>query len=193
MPATLLVRAPAPPEVEPVTRLGGRPLLPPGTAWPRCRTCAGPMQLVGQLGLAELLEGADGLLALFLCVNDPGGCDTAFHGSGGNVALLARPGAPLALHDPPAGQDEVTRLGETAGVTLRASAGGYFGASDGDLAILGGAGGAPEWLQADETPDCSCGRAMRFVAQLEARLARMDFYVFVSTCCGEARWLWQCC
>ncbi|MCZ0981704.1 hypothetical protein O1L60_29965 [Streptomyces diastatochromogenes] len=67
--------------------------------------------------------------------------------------------------------------------------------------VLGRLGGAPDWLQDDETPLCPvCARHMAFTAQLEeghdyATAANFGGgglgYVFSCQHCGEAAFLWQ--
>ncbi|MFB7667409.1 DUF1963 domain-containing protein [Kitasatospora sp. NPDC056138] len=77
------------------TRTGGVPLAPAGTAWPQCSTCDGPMQFLAQILLDDLgrhagqgaVEGR-GVLALFMCQNDPGMCDEWDPQAGGNRALV---------------------------------------------------------------------------------------------------------
>ncbi len=196
----LLVAKPAPEETASVTRIGGRPVAPPGTAWPTCKECKGPMQFVAQIRLSELRDPAlaDRLLLIFQCQNKPGMCDDWSAESGANRALLVAPGGtPLA---PPAGK--ATALSRTDGVGLEPLPAGadYGDVVGGRPEVLGQAGGSPAWIQADETPTCSCGKPMRFVVQLEDRGGGgINFgdagcgYGFVcSTCADQARFLWQC-
>ncbi|GAA2790986.1 hypothetical protein GCM10010505_18270 [Kitasatospora aburaviensis] len=82
----------------PVTRVGGVPLAPEGTAWPCCSSCDGPMQFLAQIVLADLdsddggsgsgPSAQRGVLALFACQNDPGACEDWDASSGGNRALV---------------------------------------------------------------------------------------------------------
>jgi len=66
--------------------------------------------------------------------------------------------------------------------------------------VVGKLGGAPLWIQADETPNCECGARMAFVAQLECSGGGgINFgdcgtgYAFVCPSCRErAKFLWQC-
>jgi hypothetical protein len=130
-------------------RIGGRPDAPLGFRWPRCRQCGGALQFLAQLALPDIgitsLAPRDQFLLLFQCQNEPGMCDEWDPNAGGNAACLvtvaaARPVTPAA--DPVAVAVEATD------------------------APLGFVGGDPEWIQGDETPMCSCGAPMRFVAQL---------------------------
>ena len=63
--------------------------------------------------------------------------------------------------------------------------------------IVGKTGGNAVWVQDDETPNCECGEAMRFVALLEER-GGLSFggggagYAFVcEKCKSAAKFLWQ--
>ena len=90
------------------------------------------------------------------------------------------------------------------GVELRAyqdkgSETGYTDARKEPGDVLGQVGGLPEWIQADETPNCGCGQSMRCVVQLEAHGGGgMNFgdsgsgYGFLCSSCQEGRFLWQC-
>jgi hypothetical protein len=202
------------------TRTGGVPLAPPGTEWPRCASCDGPMQFLAQIVLGDLGEDSasasfqrGGLLALFACQNDPGMCDDWSPVAGGNRALLFPLGGlrPLSLPevDAEVGED-VLVLGAVHGVACEA-----VGASDYDSAredwakqsglaaskVIGQLGGVPSWIQGDETPSCSsCENPMSLVAQLEEgpeHSTAMNFgsgsvYAFACQPCARAAFLWQC-
>ncbi|WP_328953439.1 hypothetical protein [Kitasatospora purpeofusca] len=78
-----------------VTRIGGVPLAPPGTAWPSCADCGGPLQFLAQIvldGSGAAVTGGPGqqdrLLALFACQNRPGVCQDWDARSGANLALI---------------------------------------------------------------------------------------------------------
>lgn len=66
--------------------------------------------------------------------------------------------------------------------------------------VVGKLGGRPDWIQGDETPACSCGRKMAFVAQLEDYAGGgINFgdagrgYAFACRRCrAKAKFLWQC-
>ncbi|RLU81345.1 hypothetical protein CTZ27_32945 [Streptomyces griseocarneus] len=222
---TLMIDAGPVAEDAPVTRTGGVPLAPPGADWPRCATCEGPMQFLAQILLADLGtatgtiaaidSGADtGLLALFMCQNDPGMCEEWEPGGGGNRALLL-PAAglhPLPLPEPGEDDDEeALLLGAVRAVTYEhAAEADYADASEawsertGRKAydhVLGQLGGTPSWLQHDETPICTaCSSPMPLVTQLEEgpdHLTAMNFgsgsaYAFACVPCAQAVFLWQC-
>jgi len=58
-------------------------------------------------------------------------------------------------------------------------------------------GGEPEWIQADQTPACSCGSQMDFYAQLDSigdKFCLADcgmIYVFVCWACFETKSIFQ--
>lgn len=194
----LLVAQPPPAETDPVSRIGGRPLAPAGIAWPRCKSCKDPMQFLAQLRLFET-GGAglpDRLLLIFMCQNRPGMCDDWSATSGANCALLVPPaGAPLA---PPGGKHTLLSKVDGVGFDPIPVGQGYPDLVS-DPRVLGRASGDPLWIQADDTPECACGKRMSFVAQLEDRGGGgINFgdagvgYAFLCTPCLQARFLWQC-
>src|ERR1043166_6013940 len=77
---------------------------------------------------------------------------------------------------------------------------GYAAARARRRSVVGKLGGRPLWVQADETPKCSCGRKMTFVAQLEGDAGGgINFgdtgtgYAFACPRCkAKAKFLWQC-
>ncbi|KJY36107.1 DUF1963 domain-containing protein [Streptomyces sp. NRRL S-495] len=92
-----------------VTRTGGVPLAPPGTAWPSCADCGGPLQFLAQIvldGSGAAVAGSPGpqdrVLVLFACQNRPGVCQDWEARSGANLALIlpARGLAPIPLPVP---------------------------------------------------------------------------------------------
>ncbi|WP_330294453.1 hypothetical protein [Streptomyces sp. NBC_00503] len=204
-----------------VTRTGGNPLAPAGTAWPRCATCDGPMQFLAQIVLDEqgrpVTGGdirADRVMAVFMCQNDPGMCEEWSPTEGGNRALLFPAGAlrpmPVPAPEPPEDEDAFV-LGAVNSVALVVMpAADYRGARQewADLGgnnpreVLGQLGGTPDWLQGDETPPCpACARPMDLVAQLEegpAPATAMNFggggsaFAFACAACARAAFLWQC-
>jgi hypothetical protein len=203
----LLIVDAAPPPLSPKHSFGGLPTVPKSSSftWPRCKTCGGPMQFLGQLRIPE----AQKLVLLFMCQNEPGLCDEWEADAGGNCAIVV-PAGVLAEAQPPEGGTTVreTRYGAR-----------QFTSSldDYDLAreawcketgskgreVLGQILGTPAWIQADETPKCgACGKPMRFLAQLEQGpdwKTEMNFggggcaYVFDCACDQHsAKLLWQC-
>lgn len=76
---------------------GGHPLVTEGK-WPVCKECSEPMMLFAQLDLAELPEEADlptkeGLLQVFYCSSDDGGCETWEPFSGTHELRVVSPGS----------------------------------------------------------------------------------------------------
>jgi len=187
------------------TMFGGQPSAPLNAfEWPKCRSCGGNMQFLGQLQAS-----AGQLLLLFMCQNDPGSCEEWDPDQGGNRVISVSP-TNLQLVSPPAGGDTLraTRYGAAM---VQVSEQDYdeartqWAAASGRAAteVLGQLGGAPSWIQNDETPACnSCGEPMQFVAQLEQGpdwQTEMNFggggyaYVFRCACTQDsAKLLWQC-
>ncbi|MCX4689562.1 YwqG family protein [Kitasatospora purpeofusca] len=168
-----------------VTRIGGVPLAPPGTPWPSCGDCGGPMQFLAQIVLDWSGAAATGgpgqqdrLLVLFACQNRPGVCQDWEARSGANLALVlpAQGLVPIPLpvptdldqgedYDPDEDEDEVLLLGATRAAEPQV----FPDASDFDSAraawaartgrprnhVLGQLNGTPAWLQYDQTPSCA--------------------------------------
>ncbi|MGW1197911.1 hypothetical protein ACWD4B_19035 [Streptomyces sp. NPDC002536] len=169
----------------PVLRTGGIPLVPEGFAWPRCHECGGAMQFLAHLPLGI------GVVAVFFCQNDPGLCDDWDATGGANRAyLFTGELSPAAVPD-----EGVTLLGAVTALRCRPA-----GAPTAEP-VLGRLGGAPDWIQGDETPDCPhCAAPMTLTAELEEGY---DFatsanfggggrgYVFSCHPCGKAAFLWQ--
>lgn len=190
------------------TLFGGRPSAPAhAVTWPLCRECGGAMQFQGQIR-----TGDDELLLLFMCQNDPGGCEEWDADAGGNQAIAVRAHA-LQLLQPP-GQGETLRNTRYGMILQSMENPSYEQARQEWIArsgqpgreVLGQQGGQPSWLQSEETPNCdACAQPMEFVAQLEEGPNwenDMNFggggcaYVFRCGCQGtpakSAKWLWQC-
>ncbi|MFD7629226.1 hypothetical protein ACFV7Q_24905 [Streptomyces sp. NPDC059851] len=204
-----------------VTRIGGVPLAVPGTAWPTCADCAGPLKFLAQFLLDESGSALAGggrrpahahVLALFACQNRPGTCQDWNASSGANAALLL-PARGLRRMARPRGRavdSEKLLLGAThAAEPHTADEAGYEGACAAWAArtgrprnhVLGQLGGTPAWLQYDQTPACpTCVEPMRLAVQLQEGpdpLTAMNFgtgraYAFTCAPCGEAAFLWQC-
>lgn len=202
-----------------VTRTGGNPLAPAGAAWPGCATCGGPMRFLAQVVLDDRgrpVTAGDApaglLMAVFMCQNDPGSCEEWSPTGGGNRAFLFPAGAlrPMPVPKPREDEDDFV-LGAVNSVALVVmESAGYRGARQewADLGgnnprnVLGQLGGAPDWLQGDETPPCpACARPMDLVAQLEEGpdpATAMNFggggsaFAFACAPCARAAFLWQC-
>src|SRR5215831_211345 len=84
----LLLNADAPSSIVPITRFGGLPSIPMDSnfQWPRCSSCGGPMQFLGQIALED--HDAKRVVLLFMCQNNPGLCDEWDADSGGNRAII---------------------------------------------------------------------------------------------------------
>jgi hypothetical protein len=168
-------------------RIGGRPLAPAGTTWPRCARCTGPLRFIAQ---HPLPSGAN--LLLFQCENAPGACEEWAPDGGGNAALVVGPGPAM---NPPA--VDRARFPDGAEPTFGPTVALRDDDDDGDHRSIGILGGEPDWIQADETPVC-CGGPMRFVLQLdESAHTQLNFcgggaaYAFVCDSCQRGRYLIQ--
>jgi len=187
---------------------GGKPLGDPARSWPICSRCHGPLQYLATISVGE--DGAaaaqgDKLLLLFQCQQHPGMCEEWSAASGGNAVLQADADDALPLV-PPGGLTYLPTRNPLSFVAIeepadadRAADQYYQALAAPDRGVVGKAGGGPVWVQYDETPTCSCGRVMRFIAQLEETAAPgLNFgggtaYVFrCDDCEAEARFLWQC-
>jgi hypothetical protein len=143
-------------------------------------------------------------LLIFMCGADPGMCADFDPESGGNAALLVDSSAAVGMAVPPGptllGGVSPVRPIEYDDTPNESGEDPYCDHMVADSTVLGKAGGAPHWIQNDETPQCPCGRSMTFVAQLEDRGAGgINFgdagtgYAFVCHGCpNQARFLWQC-
>ncbi|TGA97192.1 DUF1963 domain-containing protein [Streptomyces palmae] len=204
------------------TRTGGVPLAPSGTGWPQCATCNGPMQFLAHILLDDLglhagqgaTEGR-GVLALFMCQNDPGMCEEWDPHAGGNQALIFPAAALRPMPVPSLDEEddqEPVLLGSVSAISYEtpSKTADYDQArkewasrpNRSPLDVLGQLGGHPVWLQSDETPACpTCAQEMRLVVQLaEGRdhSTAMNFggrgeaYAFACEPCVQAVFLWQC-
>ncbi|WP_326591522.1 YwqG family protein [Streptomyces sp. NBC_01310] len=195
MTTLLLDGGPVAPDA-PVTRTGGVPLAPAGTAWPACAACAGPLQFLAQILLGDLpgtTAPTPGVLALFMCANRPGQCEQWSPTAGGNLALLL-PADRLEPVPAPDADEDLLGLGAVRAAVPAATA-------PTSATVLGRLGGTPAWLQYDETPHCpACARPMDFTAELAEGpdpVTAMNFgsgraYAHTCTPCGRATLLWQC-
>jgi hypothetical protein len=168
------------------------------------------MQFLAQVLLEDVdaLAKRKELLLLFQCQNDPGLCDEWDPDSGGNAALLV-PSSELKLLSAP-GLKRLTTLSKAQGVRAteyddarkRDTADDFYveALEKNGMSVVGKLGGRPVWLQGDETPQCSCGRKMTLVVQIEYYAGGgINFgdagvgYAFACTRCkNKAKFLWQC-
>ena len=169
----------------PGLRTGGVPLVPDEFVWPTCRECGGPMLFFAHLPLDW------GVVAVFLCQNNPGLCDDWDATAGANRAFVFH--GPLSAATVPA--EGETLLGAVTALRPRPAD------TPTEEPVLGRLGGEPDWLQGDETPDCpSCATPMTFTAAFEEGAefeTAANFgggglgYVFHCRPCGRAAFLWQ--
>jgi hypothetical protein len=73
------------------THFGGSPLMFPGEAWPACQQCHRPMIFLLEFELSALPKQppGDGVLQMFFCSNEPGGCKTYSPFSGTQFVRIA--------------------------------------------------------------------------------------------------------
>lgn len=101
----LLLQHPAPPMEDPVSRVGGWPLVPRGCRWPPCGQCGVPMQFLLQLRMRDFPEvfgGADGLLLVWRCYGEERACEGARPYAMDSLAVLVSM-RDLVLLTPPDG------------------------------------------------------------------------------------------
>lgn len=190
-------------------RIGGRPSVPAGFAWPHCAKCKGAMRFLGQLPRRNARTGETRLLLLFQCENRPGMCDSWDPDMAANAVLdVGIEG--LGLAEVPAKGETLLeclyggRVAVAEGHDYDGVRGGWAQAQGlGPREVVGQLGGIPSWVQADHTPNCAhCRQPMSFVAQLEQgpdAATEMNFggggcaYVFACDCAqGSAKFMWQC-
>lgn len=152
------------------------------------------MQFQFQVPLDELGQ-AGKLLLTFQCQNDPGMCDEWDPASGGNAALVTKAEDGRVTESPGLTAEQLREFKEDRTVIAPAI--------KLELALsgkneVGAVGGAPEWIQADETPVCKCGERMRLAVQLDENAhEQLNFggggraYAFICEACMAAKFLWQ--
>lgn len=190
--------------------VGGIPLAPTNTSWPVCRACGAHMQFLSQLPMREVggqfVQHKDKVLLVFQCQNQPGLCDEWDPESGGNAAVLVSSLNRVPLGVPPGNtllpaESHVAFISYDDSSCQETPDDAYCAQVDAPTSkVIGKVGGVPLWIQGEETPRCSCGEPMVFVAQLEARGGGgINFgdagagYAFVcASCPSSAKFLWQC-
>lgn len=177
----------------PVSKIGGAPWLPKGTEWPTCPNCKHPMQLLLQLHLAELPEGAPGrgpgLAQLFYCLNGEPLCEVDCEAfvpraksvvtrlvstvkDGGDAAprKVPNPIKPKRIvgwqpeEDLPNSEEATGPLGMDDDDAL------FEALNEAQLPLSGDKlGGWPYWVQGLEYPDCpECKKPMRLLFQIDS-------------------------
>lgn len=164
------------------------------------------MRFLGQIDLEEtdisLIHNRRQLLLIFLCTNYPlnaGTCDEWDPDLGGNAAKLV-PKTDLVKLSAPCSDEEFI-LDETK-IRLENcddSPEHYFKVSyesqfDG-YGVCGKLGGEPSWTQDDQTPICTCGTNMTFVAQIDwigdFEIFSLGYVFVCSVCQDQAKFLIQ--
>jgi hypothetical protein len=181
-----LVLRPSPsPITEPVTKLGGFPTWTDTPAWPLSASLGKPMPFIGQVQLPAIGSAPARLSHLFLAQDDEEDIEDTWEPDAGENALICQPGrlAPFLTTEPRTeGPIYVSDIAVTLVPVAADEQPGSF------------IGGAPMWLQADETP-----AGFTFVFQLDS--TQLPFpvnfggdgigYAFVDLATGEGRFLWQ--
>ena len=169
----------------PGARVGGLPLVPKGTAWPICKSCGGPMQFEGQWPL-DAIGRRGRVLVVFMCQNNPGMCEEYFPSSGGNSAFIVDASSSVPLAAPGLTPEQLSKFGEVRTILSPARS------------VVNAVGGEPEWIQADDTPTCDCGKKMILLLQLSEEVHEgLNFgggeaYAFgCQSCPNQAMFLWQ--
>ena len=160
-----------------------------------CRTCDSELTHIFAIALDShpnpVIQELGGMINVYQCTNDPGMCEDWDAHAGGNYSVYSAGGKSILDCDPSG---------------LLADTGREVSSKDELIAILesdsnvvGALADAALWIQADETPQCSCGALMSFVGQVEeCANSRFNFggggcsYVFLCKDCKESRFLWQC-
>jgi hypothetical protein len=142
-------------------KLGGIPWGLPRSSWPRCRSCKAPQVLLAQLvHHAERLDlGAVGRVVFVFQCADQERCATADGASGANAVVVVDAAdlehGPTRLPHP-----EMEVVTEARVLKWK-----EHEVEDGETNDEGTAvGGAPCWLQRDDTPE---GRGWRFLFQIQ--------------------------
>jgi hypothetical protein len=166
------------PITEPVTKLGGAPVLFEDTDWPVCKQCNRPLQFLGQLRLDDPLPLSDEyqMAYIFMCHaggdDDPptwDGCWTWGSELGANAVIVQRAAAdgPVVLADPsaPSFADWTVALEHTTEPDIDTTK--TYPWEVLEPLCVAKVGGVPYWIQDSEIPRCpNCHRMTRYIAQL---------------------------
>ncbi|MER2561490.1 MAG: DUF1963 domain-containing protein [Myxococcaceae bacterium] len=185
MSAQLLVVAPTTvlDERAPVTRLGGRPLVPASFDWPTCGDCQRPLQFLAQLA------SSNDLLLLFSCH-----ATSCVVGGGPDLPsnrVVRVPAVGSELRDAPE-QTPTLPLTPVEFVSFDQPNRSYDEARfDPGRFVFGMMGGEPDSVSG-HVPHCTaCARPMRFVASLEEgslfNFAGVQAFVFACEGCTAAQ------
>lgn len=168
-----MIATTTPDEREAVTRVGGRPLVPPDFEWPHCIQCREPMHFLCQARLQDADEAMpDRILLLLMCGGDD--CPTWEPLSGANHAVCV-PSTGLVLAQSPVSPREIDGVKL---VPFEADLGADFEGESYEQArekfekkqrhVLGHVGDPAGTVSTDGPPRCKqCRTEMRFIVHLE--------------------------
>jgi uncharacterized protein YwqG len=173
------------PVTEPVTKFGGQPVWVERPTWPLSRELGTPMRFVGQVVVPATAEGPQRLAYLFITQDDDEDVEDTWGPEAGENAVICQPGSVAPFLEIASVASGPT-VGPDVAVTLVAT--------DDAATSVNHVGGAPVWVQTEETPD-----GFTFLCQLDA--AQLPFwinfgdagvgYAFVDGASGAGRFLWQ--
>lgn len=197
------------PITEAVTKFGGAPVWIAAPQWPLSRETGEPMHFIGQISIDPQLFGGEPGRMAYLFMTDDEDVDSTWDSAGGENALIIQP-SPDDLHVETAPLREGSSLFETlpddvSGLLTESPC--EFsvrlsepledqGPSSKEHSFDNQIGGAPVWMQGDETP----GEGYRLLLQLDS--VRLPFwvnfgdagvgYAFLSPDGASGLFLWQC-
>jgi hypothetical protein len=163
----------------PVSKLGGKPVFTARLETPHCRICGQRMDFIGQFRLDKPLQLSHRyqIAYVFMCPGryDERGwltCSTWEAFSGANKVVLQQDNGLILIPDTPARYPNYTlTLQHVFEPDLDASRLDLTDDQRDQISEATKLGGAPGWIQNDETPHCPhCCKGMRFVAQINAEL-----------------------
>jgi uncharacterized protein YwqG len=198
---------PTEPIREPVTKFGGQPTWIAEPQWPIAKSDGKPMRFICQIRLPEKLNRGNQQMAYIFMTDSIDG--ESWSADFGDNAVILQPGqfTSLVKTEPRATGPSLQRM--VPGVTgnrlvpvdceYRAE---HLelpdeASVDSDYALVNRIGGAPGWLQNDETPTQG---VWHFLTQIDSNsdLYSVNFgdmgigYVFVADDGSAGRFLWQC-
>ncbi|WP_017536723.1 YwqG family protein [Nocardiopsis halophila] len=174
------------PILEPVTKLGGQPVWLEEPTWPLSAKTGNPMRFIGQIAL----PGDRPRLAYLFMTEDEDAwlIERTWETDAGENAFFAQPGRPASLYDV-----RPLSTGPTHGPDHLAVP------TSSEETSTSFVGGAPKWLQGEETPTAS--GPWEHTLQLDSCDVPFPVnfgdagigYAFLNPHTGEGRFLWQCC